>query len=130
MAFSGGASGRISEEYWAVPRCRVGDSVIANQERVRAAERVKDGLERARAVGSKSGRPIGALPVVFDRARLVELRHACESWRTIASVLKVNAGTARAYSRAVQNPLQLSAGTSVREKTFTRISVPCLATRL
>jgi DNA invertase Pin-like site-specific DNA recombinase len=66
---------------------------IAKQELVRAAERVKAGLERARAVGTNSGRPIGAPPVVFDFARLVELCRAGESWRTIASVLKVSAGT-------------------------------------
>jgi DNA invertase Pin-like site-specific DNA recombinase len=74
---------------------------IAKQERVRTVERVKAGIERARTVGTKSGRPIGAPPVVFDRARLVELRKAGESWRTIASVLKVSVGTVRrAYPRA------------------------------
>jgi DNA invertase Pin-like site-specific DNA recombinase len=74
---------------------------IAKQERVRTVERVKAGIERARTVGTKSGRPIGAPPVVFDRARLVELRRAGQSWRTIARVLKVSVGTVRrAYSHS------------------------------
>jgi DNA invertase Pin-like site-specific DNA recombinase len=49
---------------------------IAKQDRVRSVERVKAGLERARIVGTRSGRPIGAPPAVFDCARLVELRNA------------------------------------------------------
>jgi DNA invertase Pin-like site-specific DNA recombinase len=74
---------------------------IAKQERVRTVEQVKAGIERARIVSTKSGRPIGAPPVVFDRARLVDLRNAGQSWRTIAWVLKVSVGTVRrAYPRA------------------------------
>jgi DNA invertase Pin-like site-specific DNA recombinase len=74
---------------------------VAKQERVRTVERVKAGIERARTVGTKSGRPIGAPPIVFDRARLAELRNAGQSWRAIASVLKVSVGTVRrAYSHS------------------------------
>jgi DNA invertase Pin-like site-specific DNA recombinase len=82
---------------------------IAKQERVRTVERVKAGLERARLVGTKSGRKIGRPPVVLDRARLVELRNTGASWRDIASVLEVSVGTVRrAYSRTTvsQPPLQ------------------------
>jgi len=73
---------------------------IAKQERVRTVERVKAGIERARTVGTKSGRRIGRPPVVLDRARLVELRNGGASWRNIAAVLKVSVGTVRrAYPR-------------------------------
>lgn len=71
-----------------------------------AGERVKAGVERTRAVGTKSGRTISWPPVVLDRVRLAELRNAGESWRTIAAQLGVSAGTVRrAYSQtAVSKP--------------------------
>lgn len=82
---------------------------IAKQERVRIVERVKAGLERARAVGTKSGRPIG----VFDRARLIQMRNAGASWRAIACALKVSAGTVRrSYSQAVSEPTLIGRGAS------------------
>ena len=96
-------------------------ATIAKQERVRIVERVRAGLERARAVGTKSGRPIGAPPVVFDRARLMELRNAGESWRTIACALKVSAGTVRrAYSQAMSEPTLIG-----RAASGTAKRLPC-----
>ena len=79
---------------------------IAKQERVRTVERVKAGIERARTVGTKSGRKIGRPPVVLDRVRLAELRNAGAPWRTIAAQLGVSAGSARrAYAKtAVSKP--------------------------
>jgi DNA invertase Pin-like site-specific DNA recombinase len=73
---------------------------IAQQERVRTVERVKAGLERARVVGTKSGRKIGRPPVVLDRVRLADLRATGASWRDIAAQLGVSAGSVRrAYSQ-------------------------------
>ena len=52
------------EEYWAVQRCRIGDFWHASPSRSGSVRLngQKPGLERARAVGTKSGRPIGARP--------------------------------------------------------------------
>jgi len=46
-------------------------ATIAKQERIRLSERVKAGLERARAEGKSLGRP----RVVVDRQKVLELRH-------------------------------------------------------
>ena len=67
---------------------------IAKQERVRIVERVKAGLEHARARGTKSGAAIGRPPVVFARPRVIELRTAGQSWRQIAAALSVSTRTA------------------------------------
>jgi DNA invertase Pin-like site-specific DNA recombinase len=77
---------------------------IAKQERVRIVERVKAGLQRAQAMGTQSGKPIGRPPVVFDRAQVVKRRAAGESWRNIASALKVGVGTVRRAYRSVPKP--------------------------
>jgi|ERR1039458_5826357 DNA invertase Pin-like site-specific DNA recombinase len=45
-------------------------ATIAKQERIRLSERVKAGMERARAEGKDLGRP----KVIVDRERIVELR--------------------------------------------------------
>jgi DNA invertase Pin-like site-specific DNA recombinase len=68
---------------------------IAKQQRVRIVERVKADLERAQVMGTHSGKPIGRPPVVFDRAQVVKRPAAGESWRDIASALKVGVGTVR-----------------------------------
>jgi len=74
---------------------------IAKQERIRIVERTKAGIERARKAGKSIGRP----KVVFDRARLAEMRKAGASWRTIASALGISTGTARAvFNDSVQKP--------------------------
>jgi hypothetical protein len=44
--------------------------------------------------------------VVFDRARVVDLRAAGRSWRQIAAALGVSTGTARTvFKTGVQKPL-------------------------
>jgi DNA invertase Pin-like site-specific DNA recombinase len=70
-------------------------AVIAKQERLRIAERVRAGLDRARAHGTKSGRPVGRPSVVFRRDETVTLRAEGRSWQQIAKKLGVSIGTAR-----------------------------------
>jgi DNA invertase Pin-like site-specific DNA recombinase len=64
---------------------------IAQQERIRLAERAKAGLERARANGKQIGRPRR----VFPRSEVIERKAAGQSWRQIAAALGVGVGTAR-----------------------------------
>jgi len=71
---------------------------IAQQERLRLADRTKAGLQRARAAGKRLGRP----KVVFDRAEVLERRGRGETWRTIAAALGVSTGTARLVFAGVQ----------------------------
>jgi len=68
---------------------------IAKQERLRISERVTAGLNRARAKGTRSGRPIGRPPAVFRRDEALELRQGGLSWRQIASKLGVGMTTVR-----------------------------------
>jgi DNA invertase Pin-like site-specific DNA recombinase len=75
---------------------------IAKQEKVRISERVRAGLYRAKAQGTKSGKPIGRPRVVLSRERVVELRTVGLSWREVsrrtgASVASVR----RAYDSAL-----------------------------
>jgi DNA invertase Pin-like site-specific DNA recombinase len=58
-------------------------------------ERVVAGLEHARNHGTKSGSAIGRPRVVFDRARVIELRDAGRSWREMAAALAVSVRTVR-----------------------------------
>ena len=87
---------------------------IAKQERVRIVERVRAGLQRAQVTGTRSGKPIGRPPVVFDRAQVVRRRAAGESWRDIAAALSVSTRTARrVYEQgSVAKPLIRETGPS------------------
>lgn len=69
---------------------------MAELERNVIRERILAGLEHARARGTKSGAPIGRPKAVFDRAEVIARRASGESWRQIASALKISTGTARA----------------------------------
>jgi DNA invertase Pin-like site-specific DNA recombinase len=60
---------------------------IAKQERMRISERVRAGLDRAKANGTRTGRPIGRPRVVFRRDQVMQLRAQGESWRHIAKQL-------------------------------------------
>ena len=81
-------------------------AAMAQLERRVIQERVIAGLEHARARGTKSGAPIGRPKAVFDRVRVIEMRNAGVSWRTIASALGTSTGTARAvFNAGVQKPL-------------------------
>jgi DNA invertase Pin-like site-specific DNA recombinase len=70
-------------------------AVIAKQERVRISERVRAGSDRARANGTKSGRPVGRPRVVFRRDQALELRSQGQSWRHIAKRLGVSTASIR-----------------------------------
>lgn len=54
---------------------------IAKQDRIGIQERVRAGLNRAKAQGTKSGKPIGRPRVVFRRDQAQELRRQGHSWR-------------------------------------------------
>jgi DNA invertase Pin-like site-specific DNA recombinase len=63
-------------------------AAVAQFERELIRERVAGGIEAAQKNGTRIGRP----KVVFDRAQVIERRAAGESWRDIASALKVGVG--------------------------------------
>jgi len=58
-------------------------ATVAKQERVRLSQRVKAGLETARAKGKRLGRP----RLAVDARRIAVLRAQGHSWRAIASEL-------------------------------------------
>jgi DNA invertase Pin-like site-specific DNA recombinase len=64
-------------------------ATVAKQERVRISQRVKAGLETARAKGKRLGRP----QVVVDVRRIAALRQQGRSWPQIAKQLGVGVGT-------------------------------------
>ena len=74
-------------------------AVIAKQERVRISERVRAGLERAKANGTKTGRPVGRPRVVFRRDEAVALRRQGGSWRQIAKQLGASVTSVRRACR-------------------------------
>lgn len=57
------------------------------------AERRRAGLEYARRHGTRSGRPIGRQPCVFDRIKALELRAQGHSYREIGRRLRIPVGT-------------------------------------
>ena len=70
-------------------------AAMAELERSIIRERVQAGIAYAQLRGTKSGRPIGRPRVVFDRARVVELRAAGMSWGQIAKKLGITVASAR-----------------------------------
>ena len=64
-------------------------ATVAKQERVRISQRVKAGLETARAKGKRLGRP----QVIVDVRRIATLRQQGRSWPQIARELGVGVGT-------------------------------------
>jgi DNA invertase Pin-like site-specific DNA recombinase len=75
-------------------------ATVAKQERLRISQRVRVGLDVARAKGTRLGRP----KVVVDVARIANLRAQGRSWRAITEELKVGKGTAqRALAGLPQN---------------------------
>jgi len=74
---------------------------IAKQERIRISERVRAGLDRVRARGTRTGNPVGRPKVIFERAKAVALRSEGRSWREIARECGVGVTTVRrVYSSA------------------------------
>jgi DNA invertase Pin-like site-specific DNA recombinase len=64
---------------------------VAKQERVRISQRVRAGLDVARAKGRRLGRP----KVVVDVAGIANLRAQGRSWRNITEELGIGKGTAQ-----------------------------------
>jgi len=77
---------------------------MAELERNVIRERVVAGIEHARVHGTKSGSAIGRPHVVFDRARVIELRDAGRSWREMAAALAVSVRTVRRVYEGVAKP--------------------------
>jgi DNA invertase Pin-like site-specific DNA recombinase len=65
-------------------------ATVAKQERVRISQRVKAGLETARAKGKRLGRP----RLAVDAVRIAALRAQGRSWPQIARELGISVGTA------------------------------------
>ena len=61
-------------------------ATVAKQERVRISQRVKAGLETARAKGKRLGRP----RVVVDARRIATLRAQGRSWRAVAREMGIS----------------------------------------
>jgi DNA invertase Pin-like site-specific DNA recombinase len=75
-------------------------ATVAKQERVRLSQRVKAGLETARAKGKRLGRP----QVAVDASIIGALRQRGHSWPQIARELGIGVGTAhRIGQKLVQN---------------------------
>lgn len=77
---------------------------LAEMERGFIRERTAAGLARARAKGTRSGRPIGRPRRALDVDEVRQRRAAGESWRTIAQALKVPARTLRRQAGAKPTP--------------------------
>lgn len=75
-------------------------ATVAKQERVRISQRVKAGLETARAKGKRLGRP----QVAVDIRRIATLRERGRSWPQIARELGLGVGTVyRAHHELSKN---------------------------
>lgn len=74
---------------------------LAEMERGIIRERVRAGVARARAEGTRSGRAIGRPRREVDAAEVARRRASGESWRSIAQALRVPTATIR---RAVSKP--------------------------
>ena len=66
-------------------------ATVAKQERVRISQRVRAGLEVARAKGPRLGRP----KVIVDPVRIANMRSQGRSWREISEELGIGKGTAQ-----------------------------------
>jgi DNA invertase Pin-like site-specific DNA recombinase len=75
---------------------------IAKQERVRISERVRAGLNRARAQGTKSGNPIGRPRAVFARDHAIQLRAEGLPWRDISRRMGVSVASVRRACQSTQ----------------------------
>jgi DNA invertase Pin-like site-specific DNA recombinase len=86
---------------------------MAELERNVIRERIAAGMEHAKQHGTKSGVAVGRPRVVFDRARVIELRDAGRSWRHIAATLSVSTRTViRVYEQGVAKGSSQETGTS------------------
>jgi DNA invertase Pin-like site-specific DNA recombinase len=86
---------------------------MAELERNVIRERIAAGMEHAKLHGTKSGVAVGRPRAVFDRARVIELRDADQSWRQIAATLSVSTRTViRVYEQGVAKGSSQETGTS------------------
>jgi DNA invertase Pin-like site-specific DNA recombinase len=74
---------------------------IAKQERNRISERVRAGLSRAKAQGTRSGNTVGRPKAIFDREKVADLRNQGRPWREIASKCGVGVTTVRRAYRSI-----------------------------
>jgi DNA invertase Pin-like site-specific DNA recombinase len=74
---------------------------IAKTERTRISERVRAGLSRAKAQGTRSGKPAGRPKVIFNREAVVEGRRQGKPWRQIARECKAGVTTVRRAYRSI-----------------------------
>jgi DNA invertase Pin-like site-specific DNA recombinase len=72
-------------------------ATVAKQERVRISQRVRAGLDVARARGRTLGRP----KVVVDSRQIAALRDQGRSWREIVKLTGVSKGTAQRAVRSL-----------------------------
>jgi DNA invertase Pin-like site-specific DNA recombinase len=84
-------------------------AVIAKQERTRLSERVRAGLSRARATGTRSGQPVGRPKVIFRRDRVVQLHEEGRSWNEISKETGASVTTVR---RAFRKAIAAGGGTT------------------
>ncbi|MGB9402982.1 MAG: recombinase family protein [Candidatus Acidiferrales bacterium] len=71
-------------------------AAVAESERQTIVERVRGGLRNARAKGKRLGRPRKTV----DVDRINSLRASGQSWRTIASVMRLSVGTVYTAARS------------------------------
>jgi DNA invertase Pin-like site-specific DNA recombinase len=74
---------------------------FAKTERTRISERVRTGLSRAKAKGTRSRKPVGRPKVVFNRETVVNLRRQGKSWRHIARECRAGVTTVRRAYRSI-----------------------------
>jgi DNA invertase Pin-like site-specific DNA recombinase len=79
-------------------------AAVARQEKIRIQERVRAGLDRAKAGGWKKteGRAGGRAKAAFDRERAKELHQAGKSLRAIATELNTTAPTLQRYFKSLK----------------------------
>jgi putative DNA-invertase from lambdoid prophage Rac len=88
-------------------------ATIAKQERLRLSERVRAGLERAMAKGTKSGKPVGRPRVICRRDEVVRLRdEQGYSWNRIKREMGISIGTARRVYLAAKREWRNEAATT------------------
>jgi DNA invertase Pin-like site-specific DNA recombinase len=83
-------------------------ATVAKQERVRLSQRVKAGLETARAKGKRLGRP----QVIVEPSTIVMLRERGRSWPQIARELGIGVGTAYRIGQSLSKIPMTLPGTS------------------
>ena len=84
---------------------------MAELERNVISERIVAGLEHAKEHGTKSGATVGRPRAVFDRAAVVELRVAGQSWSQMATALGAGVGTVRrTYEQGLPKPSSRETG--------------------